>query len=401
MERLLAAHPCDRAGVLLRLAWRAGLTRNEIVSLAWEQTDLSAALLRMPEREIPLDEETVFCLDRWRTAQGKEKRVMPIAPQSVSRLARQMLDEEGQTQVRLIDLRLDFVRRLLREHDWPYVLRVSGFSVTTYRLVLAQLAGCGASAGESGYSAEEEELRLWKVLQTERGTPAGIALRLSRDLGMRAEEITSMTWDEVDLESGVLHLARGDVPMTQSARSVLASEKSLRLPEDDPHVLLSPRARKPMDAARLSTLVRGALIRGDLEDRSLSDIRGRSEREEAQRRILEYVREHGVIMRSDVTKLLDVSDNKAHERLRELVESGELTRVKARYYLCGTVVPAERQTEAVLDYIARYGTAYRQDIAELLHIAPRQAARVLKRMVDEGLLVRPEGSRRYMPAPKD
>lgn len=394
MERLLAAHPSDRAGVVLRLAWRAGLTRDEIVGLSWEQVD--GALLRLPEREVPLDAETAACLRQWRLSQREgEAMVMPVAPQSVSRLARQALDEEGQTRVRLLDLRIDCVRRLLETHDWPYVLRVSGFSVTTYRLVLAQFKETESPTEPVRRDGESDELRLWKVMQAERETPAGIALWLSQHLGLTAGEIVSLTWDDLDLDAGVLRLPRGEVSLTQSTRSVLTEERARRAPGDDPHVILTSRTRKPMDAARLSTLVRGALIRGGIENRSLTDMRRGVKREDEERRIVEFARKNGSIMRGDVTELLGVPESTAYNRLLELVENGTLVRINSRYYLPGTVVPPERQSEAIRDYIARYGAAYRQDIAELLHIGLRPTARILNRMVENGELVRLRRSRRY------
>lgn len=395
MERLLVAHSCDRAGVVLRLAWRAGLTRDEIASLDWERVDIAAALLRLGEREVPMEEETARCLGQWRLAQeGGETKVMPVAPQSVSRIARRALDAAGQTRVRLLDLRLDFVRRQMEVHDWPYVLRISGFSVTTYRLVLARFRQTGRPAARHG--GETDELKLWKALQAERGTPAGIALWLAQHPGLTAQEIVALTWNEVDLAAGVLRLADGERPLTQATRSVLAAEKARRAPEDDPHVLLTPRTRKPMGTARLSALVRDALIRGGLEDLSLSDMRRGSERKTARQRILDFARDRGSVTRGDVTALLGVTESAAHRRLAELVRGGALVRVNARYYLPGTVVPAGEQEQAVLDFIARYGTAYRQDVAELLHIGPRPAARILNRMVESGELVRPDRSRRYM-----
>lgn len=396
MERLLEAHPCDRAGVALRLAWRAGLTRDEIVELTWAQVDQDGALLRPRGREVPLDGETAACLRRWRlTQKNAPERVLPMAPQSLSRLARRTLDEAGQTRVRLLDLRIDYVRRLLQTHDWPYVLRVSGFSVTTYRLLLAQFKGSEGPAGPPSRDGESDGLKLWKVMQAERGTPAGVALWLSQHLGLTAGEIVRLTWDAIDFDTGVVRLARGEAPLTQSVRGVLLEERARRTPEDDPHVILTPRTRRPMDAARLSTLVRDALIRGGVENCSLTDVRRGVRREEAERRILDLARRNGSVMRGDVTALLNVPEGTAYRRLLELTEKGRLVRVNARYYLPGDVVPPERQAEAVKEYIARYGAAYRQDIAELLHIGARPAARLLSRMVAEGELVRPGRSRRY------
>ena len=71
LEKLLAAEPCSGAGVILRLAWRAGLMRDEIHALQWEQVDFERALLRLPGRDVPMDEDLARCLRQWQTLCGQ------------------------------------------------------------------------------------------------------------------------------------------------------------------------------------------------------------------------------------------------------------------------------------------------------------------------------------------
>lgn len=54
LEDLLAKNPCSIAGLVLRLAWRAGLLRNEIQSLQWDQVDFDKKQLHLPNRDIPI-----------------------------------------------------------------------------------------------------------------------------------------------------------------------------------------------------------------------------------------------------------------------------------------------------------------------------------------------------------
>ena len=56
----------------------------------------------------------------------------------------------------------------------------------------------------------------------------------------------------------------------------------------------------------------------------------------------------------------------------------------ARYYLRDTVVPPERQEAVILEYLTKEGFAYRQDIARILRIDPRQCRPILQRMVASG-----------------
>ena len=96
LEKLLAAEPCSGAGVILRLAWRAGLMRDEIHALQWKQVDFERALLRLPDRDVPMDEDLARCLRQWQTLCGQyspyvivsEHKRTHMLPESISRLAR-------------------------------------------------------------------------------------------------------------------------------------------------------------------------------------------------------------------------------------------------------------------------------------------------------------------------
>ena len=52
-----------------------------------------------------------------------------MQPESISRLARQALDRSGQKDVRLMDLRHDWIIHQLETEDWPTVARLSGVEV--------------------------------------------------------------------------------------------------------------------------------------------------------------------------------------------------------------------------------------------------------------------------------
>ena len=225
MKRLLEKRRYDATGVVVLLAWRAGLSRKEISELTWEQVDLDAELLRLPDREVPVDAELRDCLRQWR---NRCERVCPyvavsalrrqrLAKETLSNMVRSALDEEGQKDVRLQDLRHDFIQRQLQEHDWPYVLRVAGLAVSTYRSGLHEIQAENSGDGsvppepESGKKEPGEELKLWRVLQVERGRPAGIALWLSTRVGLQVREIVALTWEQVDFEGKLLHLPDQDI----------------------------------------------------------------------------------------------------------------------------------------------------------------------------------------------
>ena len=124
MERALRENPGNAAGTVLRLAWQAGLLRDEIQHLTWEQVDFLDGCLVLPDRKVPIGQELSDWLLALRDGRDRSQEAVvlsdrdhkPLTPQSISRLARTALDKQGQTEVRLIDLRHDFILRQLQDH---------------------------------------------------------------------------------------------------------------------------------------------------------------------------------------------------------------------------------------------------------------------------------------------
>ena len=106
MAQLLAEQTQTAAGLILRLAWRQGLTREEIQRLTWNDVDFSAHQLRLPDRTIPLETETEGCLRRQAERPDpptpfvvvSDRRRQQMPPESISRLARKTLDRAGRHQ---------------------------------------------------------------------------------------------------------------------------------------------------------------------------------------------------------------------------------------------------------------------------------------------------------------
>jgi hypothetical protein len=78
----------------------------------------------------------------------------------------------------------------------------------------------------------------------------------------------------------------------------------------------------------------------------------------------------------------------AHAYLDRLINKGKLVRVGAKCYLAGTIVPPEEHYEVLRAHLETVGIAYRAELADLLHIEGRQCHVVLRKLVEEGKLVR-------------
>ena len=391
LRAFLEAHTNDPCGLAIRLAWLAGLTRGEIYELTWEQVDYEKQMLHLPDRDVPLCDDILTCLALWEKSFRTElpyvmvsRQKKHIMMQALSRLVRGAMEETGQPEVGFLDLRYDFIRRELQTHDWPYVLRVTGVSVTTWRASMSKLFAPGAE--EMPQDAMTEEYLLWRVLQTNHSTPEGIALWLQWQMDLTVREIVALTWERVDFDARTLRLADRTAPMTRAVAEILSQERAKRSAEDDPHVILSPNARKPVNSARLCNMMRDVLIRGGIESKSLRRMRSGAKLREEKRKLLDFVRVRGCVTLRMAAEEFDISTDAAYRRLDALVADGAAAHISSGYYPAETVVPPERHRAAVLDYIASTGMVYCGDVAALLHIGKRPAQRLLADMVRNGLL---------------
>ena len=207
-----------------------------------------------------------------------------------------------------------------------------------------------------------------------------MTLWLAWQAGLRLEEIVGLTWDQV--RGDRLCLPQREVPLSAGTKRILEELGGREGP-----VLTAPRSGLPYDRTRLSKLVRAALIRAGLDNLTLRDLRvDCALRSGGEGQILSQVRRQGWTTRNEVCALLGVSRPVAYNRLKQMVSRGRLTQVGARYYLPESVVPPQRQEAAVLEYLAREGFAYRQDVARLLGIGVSQCRPLLQRMLARGVI---------------
>lgn len=235
MGRLLERNMDNAAGAILRLAWLQGLLREEITALTWDRVSFLDHKVLLPGREAPMEAEMEEYLRRMyaRWSRVSEYVVFsqrfrkPMQPQAISRTARRELDSEGQTAVRLIDLRHDYIIRQLQRHDAPYVARITGMEVRTLQLHFSEHieADRRPTLRQSREAAPVDEFRLWKILQAEKDTAAGLALWLTWQMGLSGGEIVSLTWDRVDFDQNVLRLPDRAVPLTGTVRHALLERR--------------------------------------------------------------------------------------------------------------------------------------------------------------------------------
>lgn len=400
MARVLKQSRDTATEVVLRLAWDLGLYRDEIHQVCWNDISFDKKALILPDRQIPMEEDTYQCLlDRCEKYGGESEYVVisdvrhqRMRPESISRIARTALDTEPSlANIRLIDLRYGFILRQIKEHGWPYASRVSGIQASTMQVVFlpaVKLAGYEAEINTaSPVVAPSNREEIQEIIQKNSGSAVGVALQLSWELGMESQESVGLTWDQIDFDKNLICLSDRNISIGADLKQSLLTLYRSRTPDADPHVLLTPRSMQPYDRFGISRAIRTALVRGGA-DITLKDLLYQRIQENEDAVILRCIEERGSITWREAAALLHMEKSPINERLRRLIKKKKLVRIGTKYYLYGTVVSPEDQYDVIFNYLKVTGTAFRKDLADLLKIEARPCGQILSNLVKEGKLVK-------------
>ena len=245
---------------------------------------------------------------------------------------------------------------------------------------------------------------LWRIVQQEGSSTAGLAIWMCWQLAMQPGEVAALTWDQVNFKTGHIHLPSRDIDMGTRMQRLLGEVWDRQKPLNGPQVFVAPTTGHPIDLSRVSVVSRTAMIRGGLEHFSLRTLCSWAAAQRTGEILTAHAEKQGSLVREDVMKLLHVSENTAWTYLNRLADSGRLEKVGVRYYPKGSVVAPENQLVVIEGYLKKHGIGSRQAFVELLHITPHQATNILKHMVERGELVRvgkryrlPEGGENEKP----
>lgn len=121
LSRLLAEQRGETSALIILLAWQLGLMRTEIQALTWEQVDYSQSCIRLSDHTVPLPQHAADVLSDLQAEQAytpgsvvRSVHGAPITREYISMLTHKALSQYDMPNIRLMDLRHDFVIRSLR-----------------------------------------------------------------------------------------------------------------------------------------------------------------------------------------------------------------------------------------------------------------------------------------------
>ena len=403
MWRILERYPYSPEGTIIRLAWLQGLSRKELNELTWADVDFEGQTIILADRTIPMEESTVLCLKKRFLLYGRisdrviiaDRGKKPMTPENVSRLARRALESES-LNVSLMDLRHDWLLRQIKFNGWAYAARVSGMTVSTLRGEFGRYLKDGQKDTAGHGEKDEIEYALWRVVQQEGNSVAGLAIWMCWKLEMQPGEISALTWNQIDFSQGTIHLPDREVMLGSRMQRLLPEIWEQRKNPYEQKVFVAPTTGHPMDMSRISVLVRTAMVRGGVDGFTLRSLYSWTIIQKNNALLLKQANKTGSLVLADVIRLLKVSENTAWGYLNRLSSTGNLVKVGVRYYPNGSVVAPGEQVQALHDYLEKYKVGSRRDFIKVLRVTPHQATTILRHMVERGQLVR-VGKRYQLP----
>ena len=270
-----------------------------------------------------------------------------MTPENVSRLAKIVLDSEGQD-VSLKDLRRDWIVRQIKANGWACAARVSGMAVGRI---------CGAfSPPPSWEDAPSRTSR--RPAATIRNTAFGASSsrRAAPPRGPCHLDVLEASnaaggdplpdvGDQIDLQTGLIRFPDHDIDMGARTQRLLSDVRARQKDAPTDRVFIAPATGNPIDQSRLSVLCRTAMIRGGLEGFSLRSLSVWAHNKQMEDVLLRGTEEQGYLLRDTAAALLHVAPGTAWEHLNRLSkERGRLTRVGVRYYPAGNTSGGGRIT---------------------------------------------------------
>lgn len=397
LEQVLQEEGYGTSAVVVRLAWQLGLQRREIHQLTWEQIDFSASLLRLPDREVPIPPEMQVYLQglqmALQTTKGpvvlSERTRKPLAEQNLSVAARKLLDQIGQNQVRLQDLRFDYLAQQLSQHTLEYVSRVSGMDPRSLQIRFPDFDIPHMKM--SGEPALIDAQKIRQIIESEGYTAGGVALRLIWQLGLDTATLHTLRWNMVDWEHKTLTV-NGETREIPDDLMEFLRELENRNRQWSDNILISDRAHGIVESAHLSRVIRAALIRGDCPKVTALDLRRDWEmRTKWAEPIQTYLEQHKCISRCEAAELLTVPPVQAGRVLQWMADRGMIVLSGHTYYRPGTVVSPEQQKAVITAYLANHSGCRFGELRALLGLGRKQCLTVLKKFANQGLIEKKGG----------
>ena len=400
MELLLSHEDYTPAGTILRLAWYCGLGRHEITFLQWNQVDLKIMQIVLPDRKVPLIYEMVLYLRRLNELNSayseyvliSQRKTAPMAEQSVSALVRRVLDNYGQNNVRLSDLRSDFIVRALKKSSLEHVSYISGLDLPAIQEHYFPYIGRDTKIREDKITQIAQTVRdkLFVFMQNEEASVVGMSMRFVWQLGVPVTVLPLLTWDLIDFNSSIATFIDRTIIIPEDFLNVLRIAKNSNEGNYN-NIILNETKKKPTDSFFIQKSVQQSLISSEIHGITLPALQydywkhHNTELKElvdtwllespevkssevysvpksfpleffrhSQEDLISYLSNNSSADYRTIKEALNLTEKELSLLLKECQEDGKIVKVGIRYFLPGQVVQRDKQNEVILSYVEKH-----------------------------------------------
>lgn len=392
IRRLLALESDQSTVAIIRLAWQAGLTPTEIANLKW--SDISERTMVASGRTVPLCDELISFLLKMEQKSpyviysrkangGSTTRV------SVSRKAHLALNSVGETDTTLLDLRFDFIVHLLSEQPAEAVSRITNCEIRTLQEINKRYMpeNSGPQRLTNSFNYEFDKMSLEKALDLEGSTLDAKVIMLAWMCGLSLEEMSKLTWDSIDLGTQTLLIRNEKIPIPEKLFKLLKVEEA----RGNERILKGKRYAKELTPDFLSRRAVEFFTRYGFDQMTLHGIRGKYNvcpDSEVKEKILKLFRRTQSQSIKEVAKQFNLSINRAHKLIADLVSSGHLKRTGARHTLANYESNWEKFLSAVRSSLDSESNLSRATLAEATGFASNLLQYYLGQAVKKGVLIK-------------
>jgi len=435
MELLLSHEDCTPVGTILRLAWYCGLGRNEITFLQWQQVDLKIMQIVLPDRKVPLTNKMVLHLRHLHEQNAllseyvlmSQRETAPMAEQSVSALVRKALDNYGQINVRLSDLRSDFIIQALTKNTWEHVSYISGVDLPSIQEHYFPYVGRDAKIREDHKLQITQSVRntLYDFMESEGASMVGVALRFVMQMGIPVSVLPLMTWDIIDFNKSTATFIDRTIIVPEDFLHALQNAKIASSGEYN-NIILNENKRKPTDSIFIQKAVQQSLIRSGIKGITLPVLQNdywkqhfeelnvfvdteipnsykakNSEIYSVQKSfplaffrrqhedLIKYLTDNYSADYKTLKVILNITEKELSLMLKACQAEGKIARVGLRYFLAGTIVQREKQKDLILNYVEKHQPVSSSELTKLLGLVERrQIFWIIDPLLKSGDLIR-------------
>lgn len=346
IRKLLAQESDVTSAAIIRLAWQAGLTATEIVNLRWTDINFDNGTLSVSGRIVPASSDLISFLSSMEQVgsyviYSRLSHGGPTTRNSVSRKARTALDHVGE-KASLLELRFDYIVRLLKELPAEEVSRVTGCEIRTLQEINKRYTNGDPNPApkriRNHNNYDIDRVKLEKVLKEVSPLDSKIIM-LAWMCDLSLKEMSELMWKDLDASAKILNINGRKVTIPQKLFEILSAEKFVA--QDGGYILKGSKSADKLTVPFMSRRVGEVFARYGFGGMMLSGIKGKYSMysdSELEKEILQFSRQNGHISPSEVATQFNLSINKSSKLLHDLTSNGNLK------FCCSRYIPAECQS---------------------------------------------------------